>query len=79
MKNKNYKNLINETLKLLWDINGYKKENEVIDSLISEVFSKIEKEKFNEITNDIKRDIFNLPNNEKEIFEKALKIHGEKK
>lgn len=78
MENQNYKNLEDKTLLLLWDTNGYKKENEIINCLVSEVFSKIDKENFVVILDELRRAIGNNPKNEIKIFEKAIKYFGAK-
>ena len=62
------------TLNLLWDLNGAKSKNEVIELLQKEVFSQIPKESFTTICNQLKSNINNHPKSEIGIFEEALEI-----
>lgn len=78
MDTKNIEQLIDTTLNLLYDLNGHKSKDKVIELLQSEVFSKIDKENFVVIFDDIRRVIGNNPKNEIKIFEKAIKYFGAK-
>ena len=78
MDKKSIKQLIDITLNLLYDLNGHKSKDKVIKLLQSEVFSKIDKENFVVILDDLKRAIGNNPKNEIKIFEKAIKYFGAK-
>lgn len=71
---KNFDELSDLTLNLLWDLNGAKSKNEVIELLQKEVFSQIPKESFTTICNQLKANINNHPKSEIGIFEEALEI-----
>ena len=60
MDTKNIEQLIDTTLNLLYDLNGHKSKDKVIELLQSEVFSKIDKENFVVIFDDIRRINFDI-------------------
>lgn len=62
------------TLNLLWDLNGAKSKNEVIELLQKKVFSQIPKESFTSMCEELKFNINNNPEWEIMIFEEALEI-----
>lgn len=66
--------LTNTALNLLYDLNGHKSKDKVIELLQNEVFSKIPKENFQKICDYLKSNINNLPENEILVFEEALEI-----
>lgn len=71
--------LSQETLNLLWDSNGYRKKEDVINLLIKNVFEKIENEKLKTTVDELKYDIRNLPKSELELFNFAFeKFKSEK-
>lgn len=71
--------LSQETLNLLWDSNGYRKKEDVINLLIKNVFEKIENENLKITVDELKYDIRNLPKSEQELFNFAFeKFESEK-
>ncbi|MCT7570408.1 hypothetical protein N5U00_10600 [Aliarcobacter butzleri] len=71
---KNIEQLTITTLNLLWDLNGHKTKQEVIELLVTQVFEKIEKENFQNICNQLQLNINNNPKCEIMVFEEALEI-----
>lgn len=70
----NFDLISNTTLDLMWDLNGHKTKNEVIDLLQKEVFAKIETQDFNNTCKKLRVNINNHPESEIMVFEEALEI-----
>jgi len=68
----NKQELSQEVLNLLWDTNGYRKKEDVIKLLISNVFEKIENEKLRLTVDEFRYDIRNLPKCEQDLFNFAF-------
>lgn len=74
MEIKDIEQLTNTITNLMYDLNGHKNKDKVIQLLQSEVFSQIPKESFTVICNHLKFAINNSPKHEIAVFEEALEI-----